>query len=387
MLSRNTVFTLKGKALNLQQTARQLGVDYVVEGSVRKSGNRVRITAQLIEGVSDRHIWAERYDRDLTDIFAVQDEITKAIVGQLEVKLLPKEKKAIERAPTENVEAYTNYLRGLQFFRMGGKSSLMRAQQLFSRAVELDPHYASAYAGMANCTSYLKSFHGVDISGDEILAIVDKALAIDPNLVEAYVARGIAFSIDDRRAEAETAFERALALDANSYAAHYDFGRYYLAIGEFENSTKHFMRAMEIQPDNCEPPLFLAQALISLGRRDDGIKYALIGVKRAEEALRLYPENSRPAQLIAVSFAYLDERDRAKEWLARALAIDPDDNLLRYNAACTYSLLGESDRAIDLLEIWIQHVARDAKLWFKNDPDFNPIRNHPRYQKLLDLIR
>ncbi len=385
VLSRNTVFTLKGKAQNLQQTARQLGVKYLVEGSVRKAGNRVRITAQLIEGASDSHLWADRYDRDLTDIFAVQDEITKAIVEQLEVKLLPKEKKTIEQTTTNNVEAYTNYLHGLQFFRARSKSSLTRARQMFARAIELDPNYARAYAGLANCASYLRSFHGDDISVDEILAIAGKALAIDPNLADAHVARGIAFDVDDRRAEAQSAFEQALALDPNSYPAHYDFGRYYLAIGAFEPAIALFMRAMEIQPDDCESPLFLAQALVSAGRREDGERYGRIGMKRAEEVLRLHPENSRPAQLIAVGLAFLGEPERAKEWLSRALAIDPDDNLMRYNAACTYALLGEGDRAIDLLEVWIHHVARDAKLWFQNDPDFNAIRAHPRYRKLLAL--
>jgi len=387
VLSRNTMFTLKGKAQNLQQIARQLGVSHLLEGSVRKAGNRVRVTAQLIEGGSDSHIWANRYDRELTDIFAVQDEITKTIVEQLEVKLLPKEKTAIEQAATHNVEAYTNYLRGLQFFRMGSKASLLRAKQLFARAIEIDPNYARAYAGMANCASYLRSFHGDDISVNEILAVAAKALNVDSKLAEAHIARGIAFSVDDQRAEAESAFEQALLLDPNSYSAHYDFGRYFLAIGVHKKAAEKFMRAMEIQPDDCESPLFLAQALISMGQRESGERYGRIGIKRGEEALRLHPENSRPAQLIAVAFAFLGEKERAEEWLTRALSIDPDDNLMRYNAACTYSLLGEKDHAIDLLEIWIRHVASDSKLWFQNDPDFEPIRDHPRYLKLVELAR
>ena len=190
VLSRNTVFTYKGKALNLEQIARQLGVAYVVEGSVRKAGNRVRINAQLIEGASDGHLWAERYDRDLTDIFAVQDEITKTIVEQLKVKLLPEEKKAIEQAPTDNVEAYTHYLRGRQFLHSAIKSSLIQGRRMFARAVELDPSFARAYAGMANCDLRLYSKHGATISADEILATTDKALAIEPNLAEAHAARG-----------------------------------------------------------------------------------------------------------------------------------------------------------------------------------------------------
>ena len=163
VLSRNTVFAYKGRAQNLERIAKELGVAYVVEGSVRKAGNRVRINAELIEGATDGHLWAARYDRDLTDIFAVQDDITKAIVEQLKVKLLPEEKKEIEHAPTENVEAYTHYLRGREYYHIASKANHLMAKQNFARAIELDPNYARAYAGIAVCDSRLKSHYGVDI--------------------------------------------------------------------------------------------------------------------------------------------------------------------------------------------------------------------------------
>ena len=157
--------------------------------------------------------------------------------------------------------------------------------------------------------------------------------------------------------------------------------------GDFELAAKHYMRAMEIQPDDYQSPIFLMQVFQSLGRPEEAAKYARLGLKRAEEALRLHPENSKPAQLGAIALAFLGERDRAKEWLARALAIDPDDNIAQYNAACTYSLLGETDRAIDLLETCLQQVGPDKKLWFKNDSDLDPIRTHPRYQKIARTRR
>jgi adenylate cyclase len=252
--------------------------------------------------------------------------------------------------------------------------------------VELDPNYARAYTGIANCESYLKSIHGADISVEEILANADRALAIDPNLAEAYAARGVALGVFDHRAEAVPAYEHALEIDPDCYEARYYYARYLAGIGEFAQATNHYLRAMEIQPDDYESPLFLAQALISLGRNGEAREYGRIGLKRAEEALRLNPEDSRPAQLNAVALAWLGERERSMEWLARALAIDPDDNIVRYNAACAYALLGESGRAIDLLEIWIRKIgAPDAKLWFKNDPDFDSIRGHSRYRKLLEL--
>ncbi|MGE3872406.1 MAG: adenylate/guanylate cyclase domain-containing protein [Parvibaculaceae bacterium] len=386
VLSRNTVFTLKGKVQNLQQTARQLGVEYLVEVSVRKSGGKVRITAQLIEGSSDRHLWAERFDRDLTDIFAVQDEITKTIIEQLRVKLLPEERASIEDAPTQNVEAYTAFLKGKQIFRIGTRLSLVRARQMYARALELDPSYARAYVGLANCASYLKSFHGADITVEEILATVDKALALDPRLAEAHAAKGIAYAVDDRRNETVAAFGKALALDPSNWEALYHFGRYHFGIGEFESAISLFMRAMEVQPDDYESATFLSQALEALGRSAEAANYAQIGLKRAEQALRQNPENSRSAQLIANIYAFLGEPQHAKGWIKRSFEIDPEDNHVRYNAACVYSLLGEFDKAFDLLDVWVHHAARDSKLWFLNDPDFTAFRHHPRYKDLLKKI-
>ncbi len=385
VLSRNTVFTYKGKSLNLEQIARQLGVSYVVEGSVRKSGTKVRITAQLIEGATDGHLWAARFDRDLSDIFAVQDEITKTIVEQLKVKLLPEEKKAIEQAPTNNIEAYTHYLRGRQLCVTGTKSSLTLSRTMFERAVELDPNYARAYAGMANCDTRLKSVHGVSSSVDEILELTSKALAIDPNLAEAEAVRGYALMGAERRDDAIIAFERGLQLDPNCYEANQLYAEFLFIYGEFEQAVKHYLRALEIQPDDFRSPLVLQEVFHSLGRTEESLKYAQIGLKRAEEALRLHPESSKPAQLGACSLARLGENDRAQKWLERALAIDPDDNIVRYNAACTYALLGEFDTAIDILEMLLPQFGPDMKLWFRNDPDLESISNHPRYPKLIAL--
>ena len=227
--------------------------------------------------------------------------------------------------------------------------------------------------------------HGVEIPVDNILAAVDKALALDANLAEAHAARGLALMVGNRRAEAVPAFEQALALDPNCFQAHGVYAQFCSAGGDFERAVKHYLRAIEIQPDDYQSPLMLQQAYESLGRHEEAIKYARLGLKRAEEVLKQQPENSKPAQLAACALAYFGERDRAMEYLAQALTIDPDDNLARYNAACTYAILGEFDRAIDLLEIFLPKVGPDAKLWFKNDSDLDPIRNHPRYRKLLEL--
>lgn len=384
VLGRNTVFTYKGRAVNLVQAARDLGVTYVIEGSVRKAGNRVRINAQLIEGATGGHIWAQRYDRDLTDIFAIQDEITQTIVGALKVKLLPEEKKAIEQAPTGNVDAYAQYLRGRDFYWSATRTNLLMAKQNFARAIELDPLYARAYAGLATCDALLKSRHGVDVPVDKILATADKALSIDPNLAEAHAARGMACMGADRRAEAVAAFEQAFALDSKCYQAHNFYAGLCASDGNHELALTHYMRALDLQPDDYQSAMMLASVLRSLKRQDESEIYARLALKRAEAALRLHPESAKAALVGAIELAALGEGERALEWLARGLAIDPEDNLARYNAACVYAHLGETDRAIDLLEVWIGQTGIDFKRWFQNDSDLDSIRGHPRYPKLLE---
>ena len=385
VLSRNTVFTHRGRAGGLERIGRELGVAYVVEGSVRKSGNRVRINAELIEAATDGHLWAARYDRDLTDIFAVQDEITKAIVQQLKVTLLPEEEKAIERAPTENVEAYTHYLRGREFYHVANKANHLKAKQSYLRAIELDPGYARAFAGIAVCDLRLRSHYGDDIPLEEILATTDKALTSDPGLAEAHAAKGFALAVGGRRSEAASSFERALALDPDCHEANRFFAEFCVTEGQFERAAQLFIRACEINPADYGAPIMLVNVLRSLGLHDEAKSYARMGIKKAEAELQRHPENANVACLGATVLAFLGEHTRALEWLDRALATDPADTNIQFNAACTYSLLGELDRAVDVIECWLPQVGAEMKLWFRNDLDLDPIRDHPRYRRLIEL--
>jgi adenylate cyclase len=387
VVGRNTSFTYKGKAIQLQQVAAELGVKFLLEGSVRKAGQRVRVTGQLIDGSSGGHLWADRYDRDLTDIFAIQDEITTAIVDQLKIRLLPKEKKAIERAPTVNVEAYNYYLKGRQLFHAFTKSYLILAKEMFARAVEIDPGYARAYAGMASSISRLWGMYNVPTVADELLAITDKALALDPNLSEAHAARGEALANGDRRSEAAAAFERALELDPNSFDASLSYARVCVTEGKPEKAIELYLRALEIQPDDSQAPMLLQIVYRSVGRVEESERYARLGLKRAEEQLKLHPENSRPAQLGAATLASLGEKEQALKWLERAKLIDPDDNNARYNAACTYAQLGELDQAVDMLEEWSKHCGAEQEMWFLHDSDLDPVREHARYPALVEAFR
>jgi len=383
VIGRNTSFGYKGMSPQLQKVASDLGVKFLLEGSVRKAGQRVRVNAQLIDGANGGHLWADRYDRDLTDIFAIQDDITQSIVEQLKIRLLPKEKRAITQAPTVNVEAYTYYLKGRQFFHNATKTFLILARQMFVKAVEFDPGYARAYAGIANCDTRLSGWYNVAKSADEILATASKAIALDPDLSEAHAARGMALTNNNNRIEAAEAFERALELDPNNFDANLAFARFCVTGGEPERATELYKRAVESQQEDSQAAFLLQMLLRGMGRIEESEKYARLGLKRAEEQIRLHPESSRPAQLGATALANLGEIDRAKAWMELALAIDPDDANTKYNAACMWALLGEPERAFEYLEDWIGQVGPDLKSWFEHDSDLEPLRGHPRYQRLL----
>jgi len=345
VVARHTAFTYKNRPVNVQEVGRELGVAYILEGSVRKAGARVRVTGQLINSTNGNHVWADRFDRELTDIFAIQDEITHAIVEQLKVKLHPQERKSIARAPTDNIEAYTYYLKGRDFLNRRSKRYLHLARQMFAKAVELDPMYARAYAGMADCDSYLYMTYHEKVVMDDVLATTEKALSLDAKLAEAHASRGVALSAGQRYEEAKEEFEKALALDPDSYEAHYFYARSNFAQGNLKRAAALFERGAEIRPDDYQIPCLLVAIYKSLGRAQDAQNAARKGVELAERELTLHPEDSRPAQIGSGALFALGEKDRAREWTARALAIDPDDLVAQYNAACNYSLQGDVDAA------------------------------------------
>jgi adenylate cyclase len=386
VVARHTAFTYKAKSVKVQQVGRDLGVAFVLEGSVRKAGSRVRVTGQLVSCNDGSHVWAERFDRDLTDIFAIQDEITHAIVEQLKVKLLPQEKKSIGQVPTDNVEAYTYYLRGRDFLHRRSKHYVRIARQMFAKAVELDPNYARAYAGKADCDSFFYLNYRGTVPIDDLLATAEKALSLDDTLAEAHASRGLALAAGQRYEEAKTEFEKAIALDPNSFEAHYFYARRSFAGGNLELAASLFERASEIRPDDYQSVCLLINIYRSLGRSEDSKDAARRGIKLAERELSLHPDDPRPAHLGAGALFELGEMDRAREWIARALAIDPDDSLTLYNVACGYTKLREFDLAFEMLERSIRAGGPELANWVEHDSDLDGLRSHPRYQQFLEAI-
>jgi adenylate cyclase len=387
VFARNTSFTYKGKAVKVQTVGKELGADFILEGSVRKVGQRVRVSGQLIDSKDGTHIWADRFDRDLTDIFAIQDEITHAIVEQLKVRLLPQEKKSIGKVPTDNLEAYTCYLKGRELFHRGSKSGYKAAREMFVKATELDPSYARAYAGIADCDTFLYLRTTEPISFEAILALSEKALALDNGLAEAYASRGAALSAVKRYPEAEAEFEKAISLDPNSFEAHYFYARSCVFQGKIEQATALFERAAAIKPDDYASHCILVQFYNSLGRKQDAQETARKGAKLAERQLTLHPDDAKAAELGSGALIEIGEFDRAREWIARALALEPDNPITHYNAACSYALLGDIDKAFELLESGIAMGGPEWHRWIEHDSMLDPLRHYPRYPVLLETIR
>lgn len=381
VLSRNAVFRHKDSHDNLERIAAELGVAFLVHGNVRKAGPRVRISAQLTEGGGGREIWADRYDRDMTDIFEVQDEITRAIVEQLKVKLLPGERQAIEQAPTNSVEAYTNYLKGREFFHRGSKSNYLMAKMMFNKAIEIDPGFARAFAGMADCDAFLFMDYSEDVAG-EVLRNSEKALVLNPGLIEARASRGLALSIAGRFGEAEAEFERAMAQDPSHFETLFFHGRACYAQGKMEQTALLWERAAEVKPDDFQALILLNQVYVALGRPDAAATSSVRGIERAEQEFARNPHNPRPAYFIATALAKLGETERAEYWAEKALSIAPDDYLTQYNIACFYSVRGKTDEAFQVLGRLIPVSNDDMRRWIATDTDFAPLHNDPRWRQI-----
>jgi len=384
VVARHSAFIYKDKPVKAQQIGQELGVDFLLEGSVRKAGSHVRVTGHLVNCKDGGHLWAERFDCDLTDIFAIQDEITHAIVEQLKVKLLPREKKSIEQAPTDNVEAYTYYLRGRQFLHRHSKSYYDLARRMFTKAIELDRRYARAYAGIADCDSFLRLHYHVDVPVQQIFEMTEKALSLDDQLAEAHASRGLALLIEKRFEESTAEFEKAIMLDPNSFEAHYLYARGSFAQGKLERAAELFERAAAVSPEDYQSLVLLIQIYRSLGRDAETDNAARRAIERAERELILHPEDPRPAYMGIAALIEMREGTRAREWIERALVIGADDPLTQYNLACGYTKLGDTEQALDLLERMLPNVGAEIRMWIKHDSDFDALRNNPRFQKLLE---
>ena len=384
VVARNTAFQFKGKSVDTKQVAQQLRTSHILEGSVRKAGGRVRITAQLIDGATGNHIWAERYDRDLNDIFALQDEISEAIVAALKLKLLPEERKAITSRGTDNVEAYNLYLMARQYFISGNFGDQRQEEatiRVCSRATEIDPGYADAWSLLACAQTEIHWRIG---KGDSGLAAAEKALALDGNLADAHAVRAIIFYEDGRPDEANLEIATALRLDPESWFVNSQAGNLRFRQHQLPDAARYFEKSAALMETDFGSPTMLVSVYAALGDSGATQRAAQIALTRAEKAIAQDLSNGAAMGCGVSALAVLGESERAKEWITRALLIDPANINMRYNFACALaSQLKDIDAALDMLVMYFERVARGAVNYAKIDPDLQLLHNHPRFKAMF----
>jgi adenylate cyclase len=383
IISRNGSFLYKGKQVDIPQIARDLKVTHVLEGSVRKAGGRVRISAQLIDGTANNHVWAERYDRDASDIFALQDEISHAIVKALRLRLLPEEKKAIERRGTESVEAHDLYLMARQIYVTSREDE--RASQAIvrtcTRAVQVDPDYAQAWALMAMAYRNLRE---LGAESDDGMAAAERALALDPKLAEAHAVKAYILQMQGRMDQAIAEVEIALKLDAESYEVNRTAGRLNYQLHRFDDAARFFEKAVNLMDSDVNSAMMRVSAYRALGDEAGVRRAAEIASKRADSVLARDQNNSGVMAYSAVALGALGEGDRAKARMNRALLIDPDNWDMRYNFACALnSYLQDRDAALEMVMPLFAGVTDPLLRYLKGDPDLATLQDDPRFQAMI----
>jgi adenylate cyclase len=385
--ARTASFQFRGAGSDVREVGRQLGVGALLEGSVRKADNRLRITVQLIEVATGYHRWSQRFDRTLDDVFAIQDEIAESVATSLRGSVLSgREKQALQR-PQTGAAAYEYYLRGRQHLPRMTQSELEKSAEMFERAIELDGRYGPAFAGLAMVHATLYEWFGAK---DDALAKTEraslKALELAPALAEAHVARGFALSLSGKYEEAAREFDEAIRLNPKLWDAYYYFARASFASGDIPRSAELFRQAADVRQEDFQSPMLLAQSLRITGRLDEAREAGREGILRAERVLELNPIDGRALSLGSLALFDDGQQARAIEWSRRSLELDADDMSALFNAACLHSRAGEKEDAMGLLE---RVFARGwgKRDWIEHDPDYDILRDDPRFKRLLAKLK
>ena len=383
--SRTSSFRFRDGNVDPREIGRILGVGTILEGSVRKAGDRLRITTQLIDAQSGYHLWSETYDRRLEDIFAIQSEIARNVSQALKVSLTGPAAERSERYAPSNLEAYEFYLRGRQLANAFTSVSLQHAPQMYRHAIALDPDYAQAHAGLADILTWLIQWRYVAAADalPEASAAARRAMDLAPDLAEAQVAMGNVLSLQGDNPAAAAAFERGIELNPNLPEAYHYYGRHCFQVGESARAAELLLTAYHLRPDEYSVLAIAVMALDADGQHDRALelsKQALAGLLHQAE---LEPENARARYLAAGLYVRLGDKESGRPLVEEALRLRPDDFATIYNSACYYSSAGDNERALDLLE---QKPISNAA-WIEHDPDLASLRGHPRFEAILARLR
>ncbi len=380
---RSEMLAFRDKPFTAQQVGQQLGAAYVLEGSIRRSGSRVRITAQLVEASTRHSVWAERYDRQLEDVFAIQEEIARSIAQALRITLTPQEEKTIARKPTDNPQAYDFYLRGRSYTR---RENYDYALQMFEQAIELDPNFALAHGGIAHLCGLIYEVRDQNPKWIERgVAACDRATALAPDLPEILVARARISFAQKKYDEAALLAWRAIERKSDCDGAWNILGRAYFTSGRFQEAAALTERALEANGDDYNTYIPFHQSMERIGQKKEGEALRERMCKVLRQQLELVPEDVRARILLASNLAaLLQDPDESMRHLQTAVALRPGDPNTLYNAACTYGILGRKAEALETLKK--SFTAGYGNLaWAAKDSDLLCLHDDPEFRRLVGL--
>jgi adenylate cyclase len=385
--ARSSSFQFRGPGVDVREAGRHLGVGSLLEGSVRKDGDRLRITVQLIDVTTGYHKWSQRFERNVGDVFAIQDEIAETVATTLRGGALSQREKRGVRRPQTAAEAYEYFLRGRQGLHRMQQPDMDQSKQMFERAIALDADYAPAWAGLATVHALLFEWWG---AREEDLQLADrashKAMKLAPDLADAHVARGSALSLHRRYEEAQTHFEAAARINPQLFDAYYYYGRAAFAHGEVERSADLFRKASEVRQEDFQSAVLMAQSLRMLGRNAEASAAYQEGIVRAERILALNPLDGRALAMGSLALHEEGETERAMEWSRRSLELYPDDMSALINAACLRTRSGLKEEALEILERVFSR-GWGKRDWVDHDPDYDCLRDDPRFKLLLAKLK
>jgi TolB-like protein/Flp pilus assembly protein TadD/tRNA A-37 threonylcarbamoyl transferase component Bud32 len=385
--SRTSSFQFKGASLDVREIGERLGVRAILEGSVRRSGDRLRVTVQVTDVARGFTLSSERYDRTAADVLEVQDDIAQRVVQALEVHLSESEKRALETSVAADPRAYDLYLRGRGLFHQIRFETLLEARDAYLEAIAVDPSFALAHAALADTCSWLYQWRGREPAHlAEALSASARALDLRPDLAEVHAARGKALALSGDLSTAEREFRAAIDLNPRLFDPHYTYARACLEQGRFADAVRLFERAASLRPDDYQTPALLALAHDGLGEpekvREWNERAVAVGLRHVER----HPDDARALYMVGTALIRLGEVARGLEWVDRALSLDPEDGGTLYNVACAYAQAGRTDLALDTLERALDRAVTNLP-WIVNDPDWKALRDHPRFQALLARLR
>jgi adenylate cyclase len=382
--SRTSSFALGAEAHDPREIGRRLGVGAVLEGSVQRAGDRLRVSTRLASATDGFELWSHRWDATMTDLFRIEDEITSGVVGALRVLLTEGAERALAM-PRTHIRAYEHYLKGRQYLYQSRRKAFGYARQLFEQAIEVDPDYALAHAALADATSMERILYPaaeVDLERAERASL--RALQLAPGLAEAHCARALVLWMQRRYAEAEAEFSRALAIDPRLFEGHYFLARIHFQQGRTEAAASSFAAAARLRDDH-EAAFFAGQAHEALGQTETAAAFYGRAANYSESHMRLNPDDARAATIRAVACYRTGRVREGLEWAAKAVEMEPTDGGVLYNVACLYSVAGELEQAIGYLER-AAATGFGARAWMENDPDLKPILGDSRVEAILGAM-